>query len=286
MNLLTFTVNPKLTHSKKELIRITSVYLDEINRIKRYENELYKDTNQAFSHTIVFFPEFYLRQPSYRFPGTSITENSEIVEFMKRKASKLGIYIGSGLFEYDEKEKKKYLSGVIINSKGELKKQRKIHLASYDIEKGISPGNDISPIETEFGIIGILVCKDIFAPEIARILAIKGSEIFYHPRGFIPQHQQSNDFTENWIMREKARAADNISYLVSSTNVVHGTPTAEIINFDGRVFAQLQGEGILYHILNLDTLRFYRREKGPFHSPNIKIGERKPQIYGFKFEQK
>jgi predicted amidohydrolase len=86
-----------------------------------------------------------------------------------------------------------------------LGKYRKVTLPREEIDGGITPGDSFPVFETDFGKIGIMICWDVYFPEPARMLALKGAEIILLPIW-------GGDLT-----LAKARAIENQIYLVSST---------------------------------------------------------------------
>jgi N-carbamoylputrescine amidase len=86
-----------------------------------------------------------------------------------------GIYLAIGLAERDGA--KLYDSAILVGPEGFIGKYRKAHL--WNREKlWFSPGDLGFPVfETPIGRIGLLICWDIWFPEVARILAQQGADI-------------------------------------------------------------------------------------------------------------
>ena len=76
-----------------------------------------------------------------------------------------------------------YNTAIVVNSKGLMGKQRKIHLTDYE-KKVFSAGDRLPIFEVEGIKIGIAICFDIYFPELARILTRNGAEIICHPANF------------------------------------------------------------------------------------------------------
>lgn len=88
-------------------------------------------------------------------------------------------------------------------------KYRKVTLPREEIDRGIAPGHDYPVFETRFGKVGMMVCYDVFFPEVARQLAMNGAEVVALPIwGGNPR-------------LAAARCAENGIYLVSSTYTNH-----------------------------------------------------------------
>jgi len=88
-------------------------------------------------------------------------------------------------------------------------KYRKVTLPREEIQRGISPGKDYPVFQTRFGKVGMMICYDVFFPEVARELAMNGAEVIALPIwGGNPR-------------LAAARCAENGIYLVSSTYTDH-----------------------------------------------------------------
>lgn len=103
-----------------------------------------------------------------------------------------------------------YNLAVLIGPDGKVAgKYRKVTLPREEIARGVSPGRDYPVFETRFGKVGMMVCYDVFFPEVARRLAMNGAEIIALPIwGGNPR-------------LAAARCAENGVFLVTSTYTDH-----------------------------------------------------------------
>lgn len=103
-----------------------------------------------------------------------------------------------------------YNVAVLIGPDGKVVgKYRKVTLPREEIARGIAPGSEYPVFETRFGKIGLMICYDVFFPEVARRLAMNGAEVIALPIwGGNPR-------------LAAARCAENGIYLVSSTYTDH-----------------------------------------------------------------
>lgn len=131
---------------------------------------------------------------------------------------------------------------------------------------------------TPLATIGILVCSEVFVPELARILALKGAEIILMPAGRVV------DFNENWLTLVRARAIENLAFTATTQNLI-GNPGMAMIAAPEEVLAQSTAEGILTADLDLDRLRTLRTTapkisgSGAFKTiPNV-VGFRRPELF-------
>ncbi len=106
-----------------------------------------------------------------------------------------------------------YNTSVFFNNNGEIiGKHRKVHLFDIDVKDKISfkesdtlsPGNEITVIETPFAKIGIGICYDIRFVELSRIMALKGAELLIFPGAF-----NMTTGPAHWQLLFRSRALDN-----------------------------------------------------------------------------
>jgi predicted amidohydrolase len=99
-----------------------------------------------------------------------------------------------------------YNTAALIGPDGNLVgKYRKMVLTSGEAREGTTPGGDYPVFETRFGKIGMMICYDLFFPEVSRQLAIRGAEIIA-----LPIYGGDDALA-------RARAMDNRVFLVTST---------------------------------------------------------------------
>jgi len=125
-------------------------------------------------------------------------------EYLGQLGKEYNMYIVAGIYEREGPVV--YNTSVLIDRDGKLAgKYRKTALPREEIEGGITPGDEFPVFDTDFGRIGMMICWDVFFPEVARQIALKGAEIIFMPIW-------GGDLT-----LAKARAIENQIYLVSST---------------------------------------------------------------------
>lgn len=125
-------------------------------------------------------------------------------EYLGSLAREHEMYIVAGI--YEKEGPVVYNTSVLIGRDGILKgKYRKTALPREEIDGGITPGNEFPVFDTDFGRIGMMICWDVFFPEVSRELSLKGAEIIFMP------------IWGGDLILSKARAIENQIYLVSST---------------------------------------------------------------------
>ena len=107
----------------------------------------------------------------------------EDVKFWANVSKKKNIVLVTSLFE-------KVMDGIYYNTavvfdKGKIAgKYRKTHIPDdpgFYEKFYFTPGDEIEPIDTSIGKLGVLVCWDQWYPEAARVMALKGAEILIYP---------------------------------------------------------------------------------------------------------
>jgi predicted amidohydrolase len=195
---------------------------------------------------------------------------------LAEKARQYKTYVITTLLESDGG--RTYNTAVLMDRQGRLVgKYRKTHLPLAEVEDGITPGSDYPVFDTDFGRIGILICWDVFFPETARILRLKGAEAIFLPIAGDPGPR-------HWDVTSRARAIDNGVYLISS--VGHGS-ASRIVDPEGEVVAEAT-DGLATATLDLAReSRLYWLSVGPANgeAKSLVIQERRADTYGVVTKQ-
>jgi predicted amidohydrolase len=107
--------------------------------------------------------------------------------------------------------------------------------------------------------IGMLVCSEVYVPELARQLALQGAEIIFMPAGLWKMAQW-----DTWRVLTRARAIENLAYTATCQNILgHETsnPGLAMICSPEAVLAEGSVEGVLVADCDLDRLRYLRAEE-------------------------
>ncbi|OVE79542.1 hypothetical protein BVY01_02245 [bacterium I07] len=95
-------------------------------------------------------------------------------------AKKHNLYIVVGLYEREGPFI--YNTAALIDPQGGLAgKYRKVCPARDELRAGVMSGSTYPVFETSFGKLGIMICFDVFVPEVARNIAANGAEIIALP---------------------------------------------------------------------------------------------------------
>lgn len=145
-------------------------------------------------------------------------DESASLKAVSQKSAELGIYVFAGSIP-EEEDGHIYNTCFVFGRNGELiGRHRKLHLYDVDIEGGIrfmesetlSPGRDITIVETEFCRMGVGICYDIRFPELSRRMVLEGAEVLIFPGVF-------NTVTgaAHWELLVRTRAVDNQTYVAA-----------------------------------------------------------------------
>lgn len=147
-------------------------------------------------------------------------EDSKTLKSISKAAKDSNMYVIAGSIpELDGDEL--YNSSFIFNRNGEvIGSHRKMHLFDIDIPEKISfkesdiisPGNQITLIDTELCKIGLAVCYDIRFPELLRIMALEGAELIVIPGAF-----NMTTGPAHWETLIRGRAIDNQLYVAAAS---------------------------------------------------------------------
>lgn len=79
----------------------------------------------------------------------------------------------------------------------------------YQEKDVFTPGDHLQTFDTRWGKMGVLICYDIRFPEVARLLAIKGTRIIFCPAAF-----NKSVTLQHWIPLFQVRAMENQVFMV------------------------------------------------------------------------
>lgn len=117
--------------------------------------------------------------------------------------------------------------------------------------------------DTAVGRIGLLVCSEVYAPELSRALAVQGADIIVYPAG-----GGQGDLIPTWQTLVAARAIENIVYTGASQNLYEPSDRGlGMIAGPEGVLATRADAGMLIADLDLDRLRFLRAEDEKIEVP-------------------
>jgi predicted amidohydrolase len=143
------------------------------------------------------------------------TQEGPTLTLFRTLAKELSCHLHTGSF-VERRDDRFYNSSFLLNPEGEiLGSYQKIHLFTYQSQEAaiLTPGSSISVIPSEFGNFGLATCYDLRFPELFRKMLEQGADFFLissawpYPR------------LEHWLLFNRTRALENLSYLISSNCV-------------------------------------------------------------------
>jgi len=132
---------------------------------------------------LVVFPElsltgYVLRDQIYELAEKIPGPSTRVIEGLARKN---GIYIVFGMPELSEKTQATlYNTAVLIGPEGFIGKYRKMYLPTHSVfeeKRYFRPGYQISALDTKLGKIGLIICYDIYFPEVVRLTRLRGAQL-------------------------------------------------------------------------------------------------------------
>jgi predicted amidohydrolase len=144
-----------------------------------------------------------------------------------------------------------------------------------------SPGHVFGNFDVDGVPMGIVVCSEMWTPEVPRIVALRGAEIILSPAG-----GGFTALTRNWGIINQARAIENHCYVGLTNNLWGDEQGAAMIAGPEHVLAQGGRRELVVATLDLDRVRWLREhddsmaEPKPFDSIPGLLRARRPELYG------
>jgi predicted amidohydrolase len=118
-------------------------------------------------------------------------------------------------------------------------------------------------VNTRLGRIGMLVCSEVYVPELSRVLALQGADLIVYPAG-----GAINELLATWRTLVWARAIENLVFTVASQNLY--SPDEEgvgLIAAPEGILTTSSAEGLLVADLDLDRLEYLRDQDARIEFP-------------------
>jgi len=207
-------------------------------------------------------------------------------------ARELKAFISFGLAERDRGIA--YNTQVVVGPEGFVGKQRKLHM-SADEYFHFRMGSEIAVLDIGKARLGIGICYDNMFPEVARIAALKGAEVYLMPhasrcgawpRALKLQAQRVANLKAVWRKCYGARAYDNGMFVVANNQAGHAGDEPETNHAGGVMIFDPNGDVIaesLTQRLTEETVvgclqaRQYERRRS---AACFNLQTRRPEIYG------
>ena len=252
--------------------------IDKENNLKKIISYIAKAASKNAS--LCTFPEFMMfytnsKQTPKQLADLSETINGKFITEIAKAAKENHIQVIGSFYEKSRKKNRVYDTAFVINEYGKvISTYRKVHL--YDAlgfresDKMVSGSKITKPVSTSIGKIGMMICYDLRFPEMARSLAIAGSEILVAPSAWV----KGNMKEDHWITINKTRAIENGCYVVAPDHVGNiYCGRSLVIDPYGKILLDMKKkQGIGYVTIDLDKVKQTRKTL-----PLLK--NRKPTVY-------
>jgi predicted amidohydrolase len=232
---------------------------------------------------LVVFPEGY--------PGpTNPANRFDAFGPLAERARSLGLHVVAGRIEPVEGEQGHHVCLHLIDDSGQSAGTyrrtspvgpyvyKDLDIWQVDYVESPEPPQVVS---TRLGRIGMLVCSEVYVPELSRLLALQGADLIVYPAG-----GAINELLATWRTLLWARAIENLVYTAASQNLY--APDEQGVGqiaAPEKVLAASPTEGLLLADLDLDRLEYLRGqdERIEFPKPYDTIPGvtrwRRPELY-------
>ena len=260
----------------KAAILQTKVFAEKEKNIRQLEEILASGKTEGAD--LVTLPEmFACPYETGNFPLYAEPEGGPSWQALSALAKKHHIYLSAGSMpEFGpgaegQTGRRVYNTAYVFDRGGrQIGKHRKAHLFDINVTGGqcfresdtLSPGNQITCFDTEFGKVGLCVCYDFRFPETARLMAQDGAKLILVPAAF-----NMTTGPAHWELMFRQRAVESQCYVigtapardVESSYISWGHSIA--VDPWGTVLAQMdEKEGIRLVELDFDYLEKVRQE--------------------------
>ena len=155
------------------------------------------------------------------FPSFAEKELGETWTALSKFAKEFGIILFAGSVPELDDHGRIYNTAYAFDRDGrQIAKHRKMHLFDIDVGNGqkfkesevLSPGNECTLANTEFGKIGLCICFDFRFPELARLMVQKGAKMIVVPAAF-----NMTTGPAHWEIMFRSRAVDNQCFVAGTS---------------------------------------------------------------------
>jgi predicted amidohydrolase len=166
---------------KVALAQICSKQGDKAENLKKIETTLMRAKKQAAD--LVIFPElsltgYVVRDQIYELAETIPGPSTKTIESMTRKTKTYTVF---GMPELSEKTRATVCNtAVLAGPEGLIGKYRKMYLPTHSVfeeKRYFRPGYQTATFDTDLGKLGLIICYDIFFPEVSRLTRLQGAQL-------------------------------------------------------------------------------------------------------------
>ena len=267
----------------------------------------YAEEAAAAGAHLVAFPE------AYPGPATGALDwggrlEAPVEEQLAALARRLNVYVAAGGLEPSSRVPGAYhVSQKLYGPEGTvLCHYRRVQPDNPDLNayffagrRHVVPGDEIPVVPTRAGRIGLQICGELWVPEIARVQMLRGADVILAPVNGRATQTRLRGMWQTWQHIARARAAENLLYVVVPQKFLVGGPAGGIALVAGPegTLARSTRPGVLVADLDLERLRWLRgrvvdaellappsdeaAEAGPSSAARCgQACDRRPDLYG------
>ncbi len=228
---------------------------------------------------LIVFPEcmgsgYLFDSPEHARELAETIPDGPFVSALAAMSREYGVYIASGVTEWDPEKEKIFNTGIMFDRQGDVAcHYHKQFLATHD-QNWFAFGERGCPVvNTDLGKIGLLICFDGRIPEIFRSMAVQGAEVIVDMANFFTMDQAD--------MWGPARAYENGVWLVAATKAgyersIYYPGGSMIVNPQGRVVSKVPYD--THGIATAEVDPALAADKTIYHA-NDKIADRRADTY-------
>ncbi|HVP26382.1 MAG TPA: carbon-nitrogen hydrolase family protein [Candidatus Bathyarchaeia archaeon] len=166
---------------KLALAQINCRQADKKANLGKIEETVTKAKKQGA--TLIIFPElsltgYVIRDQLYEMAETIPGPSTDTITNLAKKTK---TYIIFGMPELSEKTQATiFNTAVLVGPQGVIGKYHKMYLPTHSMfeeKRYFRPGYQAATFDTELGKIGLIICYDVFFPEVCRLTRLKGAQL-------------------------------------------------------------------------------------------------------------
>lgn len=197
-----------------------TVFEDKEKNLAQLERIL-QEGQQEDADFVMLGEMFNCPYENSRFPVYAEKEGGMSWRFCSELAAKYRIYLEAGSMPEADEEGHIYNTAYVFDRTGrQIAKHRKVHLFDIDVKGGqrfresdtLTPGNQVTVFDTEFGKMGLCICFDLRFPELARSMALMGARVLLVPAAF-----NMTTGPLHWELLFRSRAVDNQFFTIGNS---------------------------------------------------------------------
>ena len=300
-------------------IKLAAVQAESVFGEEEWQNAeraiRYLDEISALGVHLVCFPEGY-PGPAHGPMDSKGKLSAHPIDLLREKIREVGVYCAcSDVIRHEELPDVYYLCQKLVGPDGEILADHRrcqpdepeLNEYLFGGKRLFAPGQSPTVVETEIGVIGLLICSELWVPELPRITMLEGAEILispvngHHTPSLHHTHTFDTPLWDTWKCISRCRAAENVQYVIVTQNAFNDR-YAGVGHIAGpeSMIAEYKGVGVFTAELDMNRLRYLREtlyEYEMLDSTTIKeerpvLGTRpgqqrlrRPLIYGKLLEQ-